>query len=589
MLLTPLLSLFLLASPIQDGPRVPGAEWLRYAEPREAGFDPELLEAAHERWKGLPSSAFMVVAQGAVVAAWGDVDRRFMCHSVRKSFLAALYGIYWDRGAIELNKTLADLGLDDEPDPLLPSEKQARILDLLKARSGVFHPAAYAGRTDSRPRGSEGPGRFFAYNNWDFNTLAAILRQETGADVFEAFDEHFGRPLGMQDWRVSDGYYHYELDKSKYPAYPFRLSARDAARFGLLYARDGMWGDRRILSRHWVRRCTSLYSIDTDVMGYGLMWWIYREPRFERHGMVSALGVGQQMIAALPDSDLVIVNRANTYDGESTPFGPLLDLVEEILAARVGTPVTAPRLVPLERSPADPYVTHVPAEALREFVGTWSYPPPGLEGSQEATIEVAAADGHLVARFPFAGTFALYLQPEGTLRSEDSREGLVAVRDGEGRLLGLVDAGSVLESARAAARAGDAGRARERLELVSAFQDVGTRVDDALVRAQLGEVEEAEATVRACVARSPAEVEARVNAAGYRLMNGGQVEAALVVFELNTRLFPEAFNAWDSLGEACLRAGLAEQAVEHYRHSLELNADNANAREQLDRIQARAR
>jgi hypothetical protein len=122
-----------------------------------------------------------VIADGAVVASWGEVERRFMCHSVRKSFLSALYGIYWDRGEIELNKTLADLGIDDWPGPLLESERQARILDLLKARSGVFHPAAYAGRTDSRPRGSEGPGRYFAYNNWDFNTSAYILMQEAGS------------------------------------------------------------------------------------------------------------------------------------------------------------------------------------------------------------------------------------------------------------------------------------------------------------------------------------------------------------------------------------------------------------------------
>lgn len=66
----------------------------------------------------MPSSAFLVVADGAVVAAWGEVGRRFMCHSVRKSFLSALYGIYWDRGQIELDKTLADLGIDDWPDPL---------------------------------------------------------------------------------------------------------------------------------------------------------------------------------------------------------------------------------------------------------------------------------------------------------------------------------------------------------------------------------------------------------------------------------------------------------------------------------------
>jgi len=215
-----------IAIPALAGDRVPGEHWMRFADPAEAGFDAARLEAARATWEGLPSSAFMVIADGAVVASWGEVSRRFMCHSVRKSFMSALYGIYWDRGEIELNKTMADLGIDDIGDGLLEPEKRARILDLLKARSGIFHPAAYAGRTDSRPRGSEGPGRYFAYNNWDFNTLVTILEQETGDTVFEAFDEHFAGPLRMEDWRLSDGYYHFEPEKSMHPAYPFRLSAR---------------------------------------------------------------------------------------------------------------------------------------------------------------------------------------------------------------------------------------------------------------------------------------------------------------------------------------------------------------------------
>ncbi|HSH44745.1 MAG TPA: hypothetical protein VK966_02760, partial [Longimicrobiales bacterium] len=78
-----------------DAQRVPGETWLRYVDVEEAGFDPAALESARQSWEALPSSAFLVVADGAVVAAWGEVDRRFKGHSVRKSFLSALYGIYW--------------------------------------------------------------------------------------------------------------------------------------------------------------------------------------------------------------------------------------------------------------------------------------------------------------------------------------------------------------------------------------------------------------------------------------------------------------------------------------------------------------
>jgi CubicO group peptidase (beta-lactamase class C family) len=569
------------------GHRFPGDRWMRYADVEQAGFDAAKLAAAREAWEGLPSAAFMVIADGAVVAAWGEVERRFMCHSVRKSFLSALYGIYWDRGQIELNKTLADLGIDDEPDPLLESEKRARILDLLKARSGVFHPAAYAGRTDTRPRGSEGPGRYFAYNNWDFNTAATILMQETGDDVFEAFDRYFGQPLQMEDWRISDGYYHYERDKSKYPAYPFRMSARDAARFGLLFARDGMWDGERILSEHWVQRSSALYSIDTEIIGYGFYWWVFLEPRFTRHGMYSALGVGNQMIAVLPKSDMVIVNRANTYEGEGTPTGALLDLIEQVLEARTGTPVADPQLVPLEDH-ADPLITHVSDDRLQQFVGEWEFPPPPLGLPSRTTVRITAGAGHLVSYVPFAGTFKLYLQEDGSLHEEDSYGRYLPVRDTVGAFAGIADAQSILTAIIVAAADGRSDRAEDLLAMME--DDEGVRVVGAVVQLLSGGRQAAEGRIRELAASAdPARVEAEVNAVGYVLLQGERAEQALEVFELNTRVFPEAFNTWDSLGEAHMVLGHDGEAIRCYERSLELNPNNTNAEEMIARIRGGAR
>jgi CubicO group peptidase (beta-lactamase class C family) len=566
--------------------RVPGDRWMQYTDVAQAGFDAAKLEAARTTWEELPSSAFLVIADGAVVAAWGDVERRFMCHSVRKSFLTALYGVYWDRGEIELNKTLADLGIDDEPDPLLDAEKRARILDLLKARSGVFHPAAYAGRTDSRPRGSEGPGRYFAYNNWDFNTAAAILKQETGADVFEAFDEYFGQPLQMEDWRVSDGYYHYERDKSKYPAYPFRMSARDAARFGLLYARDGMWRDQRVLSEHWVRRSSALYSIDSDVMGYGFMWWVMREPRFTQHGMFAALGVGNQMIAALPKSDMVIVNRANTYEGEGTPMPALLDLIEQVLEARTGTPATDPTLMALEVG-SDPKITRVADDRMAEFVGEWDYPPSPLGLPSRMTIRITAGDGHLVGYAPVAGTFKFYLQEDGTLHQEDSHEHFVAVRDDVGSLAGIADVSTIVSAAVRAATVDQSDRATQLIALVQGVGSVPAGVGSAVVDLMAGRQESADHSVRELAERmDPTAVEMEVNAVGYALLRMERTEQALAIFELNTRVFPDAFNTWDSLGEAHMTLGHNDEAIRAYQRSLELNPENTNAKTMIERIRS---
>jgi CubicO group peptidase (beta-lactamase class C family)/predicted negative regulator of RcsB-dependent stress response len=566
--------------------RVPGEQWMQYADPAQAGFDAARLDAAHAIWEALPSSAFLVVSDGVVVAAWGDVSRRFMCHSVRKSFMSALYGIYWDREEIELNKTIAELGIHEELEPLMAIELQARILDLLKARSGVFHPAAYAGRTDSQPRGSQGPGRYFAYNNWDFNTLAAIFRQETGADVFEAFDEFFAQPLEMEDWRVSDGYYHFERDKSVYPAYPFRMSARDAARFGMVFARKGMWGDEQILSRDWVARSLAMYSIDDENMGYGLLWWVFREPRFKQYGMAAALGVGNQMIAVLPDIDLVIVNRANTYQGEGTPMPALLDLIEAVLEARIGSPQPDPKLVPLKVQPPDPRLRPVLDEQLTEFVGDWPYPPAPLGLPQLTTVSMTIDDGALVAYSGISGTFRTYLQPDGSIVEEDSLERYLPIRNDDGQFAGFADVESIGGAAVAAAAADDMARANALLGQVENDTGVGVGISRAVVDQLAGNGQQAEKALAELLAggANPRRVEAVVNAAGYTLLEEERTDAAIGVFELNTRLFPEAFNAWDSLGEAYMTAGKTARAIASYEKSLELNPKNTNATEMITRM-----
>ena len=524
-----------------------------------------------------------------------------MCHSVRKSFLSALYGVYWDRGELELNKTLADLGLDDAPSPLLESERQARILDLLKARSGIFHPAAYAGRTDSRPRGSEGPGRFFAYNNWDFNTLAHILQQETGADVFEAFDEHFAKPLGMQDYRVRDGYYHFERDKSQYPAYPFRMSARDAARFGLLFTRLGDWGGERVLSRHWVRRSTALYSIDNIHMGYGFMWWVFREPQFEAHGMVAALGVGNQMIAALPDSDLVIVNRANTFDGESTPLDQLRDLIQQVLDARTSSPAADPELVPLEPQVQLSRLDTGTKQELEAFVGSFTSPPAPLDLLADRTFEIRMEGSSLVARIENRGAFDLHRLADGTFLAEDSLVtgypiyvrpeeaggGFVCGTGPETEGLafaGLAQENELRDAALVVAGKGDLDHARTILAMLP-MEAHERSLNQCLLDAVTGGIVEATETTLALAAEHGDEdVESEINQAGYQLLRSGHPQTARQLFELNISAFPKSANAWDSLAEAHLALGDEEQALQFYEVSLELDSNNANARRTIERL-----
>jgi putative CocE/NonD family hydrolase len=70
--------------------------------------------------------------------------------------------------------------------------------------------------------------------------------------------------------------------------------------------------------------------------------------------------------------------------------------------------------------------------------------------------------------------------------------------------------------------------------------------------------------------------ENELNNLGYRLLGMGRVKDAIEIFKLNVEVFPEAFNPYDSLGEAYMTDGQREAAIANYKKSVELNSDNVN-------------
>ncbi len=77
-----------------------------------------------------------------------------------------------------------------------------------------------------------------------------------------------------------------------------------------------------------------------------------------------------------------------------------------------------------------------------------------------------------------------------------------------------------------------------------------------------------------------------LNKLGYAVMRGGvkDVDLAIDIFRLNTAAYPEAFNTWDSLGEAYAERGDVEKAIASYEKSVELNPDNDNGQAFIDRL-----
>jgi tetratricopeptide (TPR) repeat protein len=77
------------------------------------------------------------------------------------------------------------------------------------------------------------------------------------------------------------------------------------------------------------------------------------------------------------------------------------------------------------------------------------------------------------------------------------------------------------------------------------------------------------------------QLEAAVNTFAYSLFHDGRMDGAFHLFRLNTELFPDAWNAWDSYGEVLAAQGRHAEAVRAYETSLALNGYNANARRAL--------
>jgi homoserine O-acetyltransferase/O-succinyltransferase len=320
----------------------PGAIWQHVADAGRAGWSAAALKSAREYAQTIPTAAVMIVSGGQVVDEWGDTATRYNVHSIRKSFLSAMYGIHVREGRIDLSRTLEQLGIDDNEPSLTATEKQAILHDVLKARSGVYHPALYetAGMKARRPaRGSHAPGTFWYYNNWDFNVLGTVFERLTKTNLFVEFKNRIADPIGMEDYRIEDGTYVTGPD-SVYPAYPFRMTARDMARFGLLFLHNGDWRGRQVVPADWVKESSTSYSDTGQAGGYGYLWWVAANGRHLPgvtlpEGTYSARGAGGHFILVIPAYDTVIVHRVNTdVPGRQVTDEQFGRLVKLILDAR---------------------------------------------------------------------------------------------------------------------------------------------------------------------------------------------------------------------------------------------------------------
>jgi CubicO group peptidase (beta-lactamase class C family) len=150
------------------------------------------------------------------------------------------------------------------------------------------------------------PDARFNYSSGTSNIISAVVARQLGPGApYEAFlHERLFGPIGMASARPE-----FDGAGTWVAASYVRATARDFARFGLLYLRDGVWDGTRLLPEGWVDYGRTIQSVDPEDGPYGAHWWGVAGDTL---GTFRASGYEGQSITICPALDLIVVRLGQT-------------------------------------------------------------------------------------------------------------------------------------------------------------------------------------------------------------------------------------------------------------------------------------
>lgn len=301
------------------------------SSPAAEGLDPGAVAKLYRKAGRLESIySLLIIKNGKLVAEQyfheGSIDLTSNMQSVTKSVTSALVGLACEQGCLpDLDQPMLDYFPENGYQVQDPRKFDITVRQLLQMRAGYpweeSHPDLWAGMLSGDFLGmmvyyplATDPGTAFHYSNVSSHYLGAIVSRACQVDLEVFAAQNLFDPLGMEpgDWyRLEDGY---PMGNSA-----LHLSARDAARFGLLYLNRGSWNGVQILPADWVEESLQTYSEDAWTIrigrnmkdfAYGYQWWTVRSGSHIYH---MAWGHGGQVIALLDEYDMVIVLTADPF------------------------------------------------------------------------------------------------------------------------------------------------------------------------------------------------------------------------------------------------------------------------------------
>lgn len=307
---------------------------------REPGY--QILGPMKDRGK----PAGLIIKNGYIIGQWGDVQRVDMTFSVAKSYLSTVAGLAADAKLIRsVDEPVRNYVWNEYFEG--PHNSKVTWRHLLTQSSDwsgcLFGVCDWADRPpregsidDWRNRKLIEPGTVFEYNDVRVNLLAYSLLQVFRKPLPTVFKEKIMDPIGASTtWRwygyensyvPMDGLMVQSISGGGHFGGGLFINTLDHARFGLLFARQGMWKEQQLISKTWIDEA---HQPSAANKAYGYLWWTNEDDRLKGlpKQLFYANGFGGNYIVIDQEKDLVIVARWL----DDNKLSDLVNLVEKAI------------------------------------------------------------------------------------------------------------------------------------------------------------------------------------------------------------------------------------------------------------------
>jgi len=314
---------------------LPGGDW-KMSTPAEQGLDPRLVaELYYDATAFQTLYGLLVVKNGRLIAEryfnGASVGHKARLASVTKSYTSSLTGIALAQGHLKsVDQKMVEFFPEVADQITDPRKKQITIRQLLQMRGGYpweeTDPALWQGLLSGRyPLLIEGvpllgdPGTQFNYSNLTSNWLGIILARACKTDLRSYAQENLLTPIGAEA-----GEWGQDAEGHNNGCANLHMTARDMAKFGLLYLNGGAWQGKQVVPADWVEESLRNYSKDAWItrdrvnhvgvyfrdLGYGYQWW---SANVGGHDVDFAWGHGGQLIVLLHDLEMIVVTTTYPF------------------------------------------------------------------------------------------------------------------------------------------------------------------------------------------------------------------------------------------------------------------------------------